>query len=138
MTNDTRFRVFFDGKCPLCRREIDWLRHRDVRQQVEFIDFTDVGFNAAAWGKTHRQLIDQIHGMTPQGCWVTGVEVFRHLYSAAGFGVLVSISRFPIVRPFLDFGYRMFARHRTRLTARWTGCNKYRCESFTHGPRTAN
>ena len=31
----------------------------------------------------------QIHGRLPDGTWLQGVEVFRRLYAAIGFGSLV-------------------------------------------------
>ena len=113
-----RFEVFFDGDCPLCRREIDWLRRKDDRQQICFIDIAARDFSEADYGKTFEELMAQIHGREADGTWVTGVEVFRRLYDAAGFGRLVALSRWPGIRHGLGLGYRIFARYRTRLTGR--------------------
>jgi len=46
------------------------------------------------------------------------VEVFRHLYSAVGFGRLVSLTRLPVVREALHVGYLLFAKNRLRMTGR--------------------
>ena len=115
-----RFEVFFDGDCPLCRREIDWLRKKDVRQKISFIDIAASDFSEAEYGKSFDELMAQIHGREPDGTWITGVEVFRRLYEAAGFGRLVALSRWPGVKHGLGLGYRVFARYRTRLTGRCT------------------
>jgi hypothetical protein len=69
-------------------------------------------------------LMSEIHGRLPDGTWVRGVEVFRRLYSAVGWGAVVSLSRLPLIRGMLDFGYRVFARNRLRLTGRCTPCEK--------------
>jgi predicted DCC family thiol-disulfide oxidoreductase YuxK len=118
MSQSDQFQVFFDGDCPLCKREIDWLRRRDRNHQIKFVDIADPQFDEVACGKTYAELMAEIHGRLPDGQWVKGVEVFRHLYNAAGFGFAVHMSRLPVVRFGLDIGYRVFARYRTRLTGR--------------------
>ncbi len=113
-----QFEVFYDGDCPLCQREINWLRRRDRQRRIVFTDIADPGFDPESVGKSFQTLMDQIHGRTPDGRWITGVEVFRHLYHAAGFGKFVAVTRLPVIRHMLDTGYRVFARHRLRLTGR--------------------
>jgi len=60
----------------------------------------------------------EIHGRLPDGNWVTGVEVFRQLYTCAGFGPPVLLTRMPLIRNLLDLGYRIFAEHRLQMTGR--------------------
>lgn len=116
--------VFFDGDCPLCKREIDWLRTRDKKQRVKFTDIADPEFDAGSLGKTQSELMARIHGRLPNGSWIEGVEVFRRLYSAVGLSWLVAPTRLPLVRNLLDLGYRIFARYRLRLTGR---CESGKC-----------
>lgn len=42
--------VFFDGQCPLCRREIDWLRRMDSQQRIAFTDISEPTFSPSAQG----------------------------------------------------------------------------------------
>jgi len=118
MQDLSRFQVFFDGACPLCRREINWLRKRDRHRKIEFIDIASPEFCEKQFGKSFNELMREIHGRTEEGRWVTGVEVFRHLYDAAGFQRVVRVSRWPIVRHGLNVSYRVFAKYRTRITGR--------------------
>ena len=120
--------IFFDGECPLCKREIALLRGMDRKQRIRFTDIAASGFEAAALGKTHDVLMARIHGRLPDGTWLEGVEVFRRAYAAVGFGALVSLTRLPGVSQGLDAGYRLFARNRLR----WTG----RCDAERCTPRT--
>jgi predicted DCC family thiol-disulfide oxidoreductase YuxK len=118
--------VFFDGECPLCQREIGLLRKLDRRGRIRFTDIAADGFGANAIGIPHEELLAEIHGRTPDGQWVRGVEVFRQLYSALGIGLspLVALSRLPGVAHVLDWGYGVFARNRLK----WTGrCETGRC-----------
>ena len=112
------FEVFFDGACPLCKREIDMLRRRDRNGRVRFSDLTTLDIERRAEGKSYDELMAHIHGRLPTGEWVEGVEVFRRLYAAAGFGFLVRLSRLPGIRHTLDAAYAVFARNRLRLTGR--------------------
>lgn len=124
MSPDRQFEVFYDGDCPLCLREIAWLKRLDKREKIEFTDIQAPGFDAASVGKTHEALMAQIHGRLPDGTVVRGVEVFRHLYSAVGWTWPVALSRLPVMRQLLDVGYRVFAKNRLRLTGRSGACEK--------------
>ena len=110
--------VFFDGGCPLCLREIRLLKRWDRRGRIKFTDLQEPSFAAADIGKSHDELMARMQGRLPDGTWVTGVEVFRRMYSAVGFGPLVWVSRWPLISQLLDVGYSAFARNRLWLTGR--------------------
>jgi predicted DCC family thiol-disulfide oxidoreductase YuxK len=112
--------VFFDGACPLCRREIGMLRRLDRRERIRFTDIAAAGFDPAGVGRTQDALMAEIHGRLPDGTLIRGVEVFRRLYAAVGFGPLVWLTRLPGLSQLLDVGYTLFARHRLKLTGRCT------------------
>ncbi len=110
--------VFLDGGCPLCVGEIRLTRFWDRCGRIKFTDIHDASFVAANVGKSHGELMARMHGCLRDGTWVTGVEVFRRMYAAVGFGPLVWISRRPVIRHVLDIGYTIFARNRLWITAR--------------------
>lgn len=112
------FEVFFDGACPLCRREIEWLRRKDSTNQICFTDIADPDFDPHSTGKSFQQLMARIHGRLPNGEVIEGVEVIRQLYLAVGYRKLVAISRLPLIRNLLELGYRIFAPIRLRLPGR--------------------
>ena len=115
---DYEVEVFYDGQCPLCLREIRMLRWMDRKQRILFTDISREGFSPEAYGKDMDELMGEIHARLPDHTWITGVEVFRRLYSAVGFKTLASLTRLPIVSGLLDFGYNVFAKNRLRLTGR--------------------
>jgi len=117
--------VFYDGRCPLCLREIKMLHWMDRRKNIRFTDIADPAFRPSDYGKTIQEFMDEIQGRLPDGTWIIGVEVFRRLYAAVGLGPLVALTRLPGVSRGLDFGYRVFAKNRLRLTGR---CNAGACE----------
>lgn len=110
--------VFYDGACPLCMREINMLRRWDRRQRIQFTDIAAPEFTAESVGRKLDDLMARIHGRLPTGEWIEGVEVFRRLYAAVGFGTVVWLTRLPGVSKLLDFGYRIFARNRLKWTGR--------------------
>ncbi len=113
--------VFFDGGCPLCVREINMLRGWDRQQRIQFTDIDAADFSAEAYGKTYEDLMARIQGRLSDGTWIEGVEVFRRLYSAVGFGPIVWITRLPGISHVMTLGYKIFARNRLRLTGRCMG-----------------
>jgi predicted DCC family thiol-disulfide oxidoreductase YuxK len=110
--------VFFDGQCPYCRREMRWLHRRDRRGRFQFTDIAAPAFDAHTTGVPWETLMDRIHARLPDGRMLEGVEVFRRLYTAIGFGPLVALTRLPGVKQLLDLAYRWFARNRLRLGGR--------------------
>jgi predicted DCC family thiol-disulfide oxidoreductase YuxK len=116
--------VFYDGDCPLCVREIKLLRRLDQHRRIGFVDIASQQFSPGELGVSWQDLMSRIHGRLPDGSLIEGVEVFRRLYSAVGWGRVVSVTRWPLVRQLLDAAYHVFARHRLRLTGR---CSAAEC-----------
>lgn len=129
MSEPWRIEVYFDGDCPLCRREIEALRWMDRRERIAYVDIAEPGFDPAARGldRTREELMAHIHGRTPEGEWVTGVEVFRRLYAAVGFGPLVALTRVGPVDAALRSAYEVFARNRLKWTGRDEACESGTC-----------
>ncbi len=117
---DFEVEVFYDGACPLCLREIEMLRRKDRHARIRFTDIAAVGFDATSVGIPWPALMERIHGRLPDGTIIEGVEVFRRLYAAVGFGSLVAVTRLPGVKQMLNASYRVFAQNRLRLTGRCT------------------
>ena len=113
--------VYFDGACALCSREIEMLRRLDRRSRIRFVDIAAESFDPGTTGFSYEELMERIRGELPDGTPIEGVEVFRRLYSAVGFGVLVSLTRIPGISHLLDLAYHAFAKNRLRLTGRCEG-----------------
>ena len=108
------FEVFFDGECPLCKREIAWLEKKDKHERIRFTDLSEESFDPSRVGRSLDELMRSIHGRVLSGerDLVTGVEVFRQIYGRLGFSWIVAVTRWPIVRHFFDFAYFVFAKLR--------------------------
>lgn len=107
--------VFYDHGCPLCRKEIrflKWLDRKHSRIQATNIDSPEF---VPPDGFTLQMFMERIHGRLPSGEIIEGVDVFRHLYSAVGWGWLMSLTRMPVVSHILDGAYVVFANVRLYL-----------------------
>lgn len=109
-------KVLYDGACPFCRREIDWLRRRNQRLNLAFEDITAADFDPQRYGLTRKEVEGRLHGILRDGSIVRGAEAVRRMYEAIGMGWLVAPTRLPGIKEATDLGYRMFAKNR-----RWLG-----------------
>ncbi len=126
----TRFRLLYDGQCPFCRREVEWLKKRDRRDQLLVEDIAAPDFRADSYGLTQDQVMGAIHGILPNGRVIVGLEVIREAYRAVGVGWIVAPTGWPGLRWIADRCYRIFARNRVRL-GRFVGgrCDPDRCKA---------
>jgi predicted DCC family thiol-disulfide oxidoreductase YuxK len=118
LSDGNEVEVFYDADCPLCDREVKMLCRLDRKQRIRFKDIAAAEFEAGDYGLTQDELMAEIHARLPDGSWIRGVEVFRRIYSALGWGPVVRLTRLPVVSNLLDGAYRLFARNRLRLTGR--------------------
>ncbi len=110
-----RFKLLYDGECPLCRREADFLRRRNRHGALAFEDIAAPDFDANIYHTTREELMGVIHGVFPDGRIVKKVEVFREAYRAVGLGWLLAPTGWPGLRRLADLGYEWFARHRLAI-----------------------
>lgn len=116
--NPWRFKLLYDGDCPLCRREADFLRRRNRDGRLAFEDIAAPGFDPAVYHATREELMGVIHGVFPDGRIVKKVAVFREAYRAIGLGWLLAPTGWPGLRWLADAGYEWFARNRLALGQR--------------------
>lgn len=110
-----KFKLLFDGACPLCRREANFLQRRNTEGRLAFEDIAAPDFDPAQYGTTREALMGVIHGVFPDGRIVRKMAVFREAYRAIGLGWLLAPSGWPGLRWLADLGYEWFARHRLRI-----------------------
>lgn len=112
--------VFYDGACPLCRREIAHYRRVDGAGQLRWVDAAAEPDALAGYGLSPGDAMAVLHVLDADGCWQRGVDAFMviwaHLPPYRWLARLVSAAG--LRRP-LAFIYRRFAtwRYRRRCTA---------------------
>ncbi|MGC6483804.1 MAG: thiol-disulfide oxidoreductase DCC family protein [Synechococcus sp.] len=130
-THQAALTLLFDGACPLCVREVRFLRQRDRAGQIVFVDVNAQDYAPEQWGGIHyRQAMARIHAIRADGSVLTDVAVFREAYRLVGLGWLYAPTTWPLIGALVDRLYSFWASNRLRLTGRAdldTLCSK-RCQ----------
>lgn len=108
--------VWYDGACPLCRREIGAMRRLDWRNRIEFVDVAE---NAPANCPVDRaDLLARFHAREDD-VLLSGAAAFAAMWRAVPIlRPLGLIARWPPALSLLEWGYRHFLRWRPRVQ-RW-------------------
>jgi predicted DCC family thiol-disulfide oxidoreductase YuxK len=123
-----QLQVFYDGACPLCRREAAHYQKRDRDGRILWIDIARPDFHAAAFGLDPVRVQQVMHARDPDGHIYTELRAFVKIWECLpGFLPFLLRTLFKIPGTLLVGGvlYRAFARNRYRLTGRCTpeSCN---------------
>ena len=113
-------RIYYDGLCPLCLREMQHLKRLDQAQRLDLQDINATDF-VERFPHIDRMHADRIlHGELADGRLLYGLDVTVLAWRIVGRGHWVSFLRWPLVRPLADRAYLFFARHRHRISG-WFG-----------------
>jgi predicted DCC family thiol-disulfide oxidoreductase YuxK len=110
-----KLKLLYDGECPFCRREVEWLKRRNRRMLLRFEDISDPQFDPGRYGLTREEVNRALHGVLPDGKVVRGMAAVRRAYRAVGLGWLAGPTGWPGVRWIADRLYAAFARNRAML-----------------------
>lgn len=107
--------VWYDGACPLCRREIALMRRLDRRGRINFVDVAE---GDAACPIDRAELLARFHALE-NGQLRSGAAAFAAMWRAIPllrpFG---EAARLPLIERLLEWGYVRFLTIRPRLQ-RW-------------------
>lgn len=105
-------KVWYDSECPLCLREIRFMRRLDKRGAIDFIDL----YTAKACPVDRRELLRRFHAQERGKSAVSGAAAFAAMWRAIPIlRPLGLIAYFPPVLWLLEAAYRGFLRIRPRL-----------------------
>lgn len=126
-------KVYYDGLCILCSKEIDHYRRQTGSDSIEFIDITSSQFDATSEGLDPFLVHKVMHVRNPAGELKTGVDAFIAIWEQLPkYKKLATLAQKKSVRGLLNFGYRGFVVIRPYLPRRSQGCeNSPYCETRT-------
>ena len=115
-----RITLLYDGECPVCMKEVRFLRERDGgRGRIAFVDIAAPDYDPSRYGNvTFEQAMGRIHGLLPDGTIVKKVDVFRLCYEAVGMGWVWAAARNPLLKRVANGVYDFWADRRLQWTGR--------------------
>lgn len=119
-TPSWQIKLLYDGECPLCVREVNFLQKRDAgRGLVMFVDIADDRYTPEAnGGIDFTTAMGRIHAILPDGTIIKNVEVFRRVYEILGMGWVYAATKLPMIGSIVDAVYGIWADWRLKLTGR--------------------
>ncbi|MEC4818816.1 MAG: DUF393 domain-containing protein [Scytonema sp. PMC 1069.18] len=115
-----KIKLLYDGECPLCLREVNFLQRRDAgRGLVAFVDIADDNYRPEEnGGIDFETAMGRIHAVLADGTVIKNVEVFRRVYETLGMGWIYAVTKLPIIGAIVDKLYGIWADWRLALTGR--------------------
>jgi predicted DCC family thiol-disulfide oxidoreductase YuxK len=115
-----KIKLLYDGECPLCLREVNFLQKRDAgRGLVAFVDIAAENYNPEEnGGISFAAAMGRIHAVLADGTILQNVEVFRQVYDILGIGWIYAATKWPVIGFLVDIIYEIWASWRLTLTGR--------------------
>ncbi len=121
--------VFYDGGCPLCRREIAHYRRIDSAERLRWVDALKKPGTLAEHGLSLERAMAELHVLDEAGRWQRGVDAFLVIWqNLPAYRWLAKLVITLGLRRPLGFVYRHFAAWRYRQR-----CETGSCTAGTRG-----
>ena len=116
--------ILYDSKCNVCKLEMDMLARRDARlngsqRRIKLTDIESDSFDLsdpANGGVSYAKGMSAINAVYRDGRVIEGPQVFLKAYELVGLGWLFKFIEWPVFKPAVDIGYKLFAKYRTNIT----------------------
>jgi predicted DCC family thiol-disulfide oxidoreductase YuxK len=115
MSTDDRPTMYYDGGCPLCRREVAHYRRLDSDARVRWLDLSEDPDELHSLGVSLAEGMARLHVRDRSGRLVSGAWAFAAVWDELPYyRWLARLVRALRLLPVLDFAYRRFADWRFR------------------------
>ena len=110
--------VFYDGKCGLCSKEINYYRKIAPQGVFDWQDITACSDSLEKQGVCLAEGLKLLHAKDGNGQMQVGVDAFILIWrQLKRWKVLAMLVALPIIKPMAHFSYQLFANWRfKRLT----------------------
>ncbi|MCG8667823.1 MAG: DUF393 domain-containing protein [Pseudomonadales bacterium] len=105
--------VFYDSRCGVCRKEIEFYKRLDRENRIDWLDIFDEQ-HRKKFPDTTESLLKVLHVRGKDGQIHLGVDAFVVMWSflPRPFTLFAKVAKFPIVYSVLGWGYQIFAERR--------------------------
>ena len=114
-----KFIFLFDGGCPFCVRETNFLKNKDLLNKINFVDINNDKYNPIFFKDiSYADAMSNLHGILENGRIIKGLDVLAHSYELIGLGWVYYPLKIQILSPFLRLIYKYWAKYRLNITGR--------------------
>ena len=111
----------YDGGCPLCRRETNFLKSRDKFGNIKFVDISSKNYDPTNYQNiSFEEAMSNLHGILHNGNLIKGLDVLAYAYQLVGIGWVYFPIKIPIISNLLKILYSFWAKYRLKITGRNT------------------
>ena len=109
----------YDGGCPLCKRETDFLKGRDKLGNIKFVDINSDNYDPTNYQNiSYKKAMSNLHGILHNGNIIQGLDVLAYAYQLVGLGWVYFPIKIPIISNLLKIFYSFWAKYRLKITGR--------------------
>ena len=109
----------YDGGCPLCLRETNFLKSKDELNKINFVDINNVNYNPILFKDiSYAEAMSNLHGILENGNIIKGLDVLAYSYELIGLGWVYYPLKIEFVAPVLRLFYKYWAKYRLKITGR--------------------
>lgn len=116
MNSMKKLTMFYDGLCPLCQAEIQFLSTRNQAGLLSFIDIHSAQYSPERIGVSCSQALAAMYAQYDDGELINGVDVFSAAYARANLPFLAWLFSRSALQPIFRWGYHFFAKHRHTIS----------------------
>lgn len=103
-------KVFYDGKCGLCQREVDYYRRRDNASLIEWVDVTKHREIPHSYQLSEATALKHMHALLEDDRLVRGMDAFIAIWRRIpGWQWFAAVASFMPVKLLLGLAYEVFA-----------------------------
>ncbi len=108
----------YDGACPLCLRETNFLKSKDSFKLIRFVDISNNYIPENFKNISYYEAMKNLHGILNNGEIIFGVDVLAYSYELVGLGWIYFPTKLPFISNLIKFLYKYWAQYRLKLTGR--------------------
>ncbi len=109
----------FDGGCPLCLRETNFLKSKDQLNKIDFVDINNVNYDPTVFKNiSYGEAMSNLHGILENGNIIKGLDVLAYSYELIGLGWVYYPLKIELISPVLRLFYKYWAKYRLKITGR--------------------
>ena len=123
---DTRLKVFYDGQCVVCAKEIEIYARIANRKRIQFVDISSPLFDASQEKLDPIEIKKVFHVKDSEDKVYRGVDGFIAIWEILEiFPLLSYLAKSSLTRPLFDLGYLIFSKIRPFLPRK--SCQQGNC-----------